>query len=144
MKNRNLEHKNDWKTPDSVFDFIYKNLIQIKKEDFFDPCPFMHDVSQWDWLSIDWQRYNFCNPPYSLELKTAFVKKAIQEKKRWNSTVLLLPVSTSTKLFHDYILPNISRPIVFLPWRVKFSWYNTKWVFVSNKCWMHDSMLVFL
>lgn len=135
MKNRNLQHKDDWKTPDYI-------LNDIKKEfwAFFDPCPYQHDMS-WNWLEVEWWFINFVNPPYSRVLKEAFVKKWIEESKKWKTCVFLLPVSTSTKLFHDYILPN-KKEIRFIRWRVKFSWYNTKWEFVSNNCWMHDSMLV--
>ena len=137
MKNRNLEHKNDWATP--------KTLINKIKQEFWpllDPCPFQHNLEERDWLEIAWELVNFINPPYSLDLKTAFVKKAIEESKKWKKCIMLLPVSTSTKLFHEYILPNISEPIRFLKGRVKFSWWNTKWEWVYNKCWMHDSMLV--
>lgn len=140
MKNRNIEHRNDWATPDSVFNFIEKELW-FKKKIFFDPCPFTHDIEKWDWLKIDWKGYNFINPPYELKLKTSFVKKAIEEAKKWNTCIMLLPVSTSTKLFHDYILPN-QKNVIFLKGRVKFSGWNTKGEWVSDKCGMHDSMIV--
>ena len=54
---------------------------------------------------------------------------------------MLLPVSTSTVLFHDYILPN-SKDIRFLRGRVKFIGKNTFGEIVSNKAGMHDSMIV--
>lgn len=139
MKNRNLEHKDDWSTPKAF-------LEEIKNEfwNFFDPCPFQHDMS-WNGLEIEWGGVNFINPPYSdklpLKLKSSFVKKAIEESKKWKICVMLLPVSTSTKLFHEYILPN-KKEIRFLKWRLKFSWYNTFGEFVSENCWMHDSMIV--
>lgn len=136
MKNRNIKHSNDWKTPD---DF----KLSLSKEfwNMFDPCPFQHNLEEWDWLKIEWEDVNFVNPPYSLDLKTAFVKKAIEESKKWKTCVMLLPVSTSTKLFHEYILPN-TKEIRFIKGRIKFSWWNTKWEWVENKCWMHDSMIV--
>ena len=137
MKNRNLEHKDDRKTPKEFYDKL--------NEEFnfdFDPCPYQHDMS-WDWLEIERWQSNFINPPYSRKLKDAFVKKAIEESKKWKLCVLLLPVSTSTILFHDYIQPN-AKEIKFIKGRIKFSWYNTKWEFVDNKCWMHDSMVVVL
>ena len=144
MKNRNLDHKNDWKTPDSVFDFIF-DRYGFYKENLFDPCPFMNDINNWDWLKDEWnkEKHIFINPPYELKLKEAFVKKWIEfaEKNPKRFVIMLLPVSTSTKLFHDYILPN-KKEIHFLKWRVKFSWRNTKWEWVNNKCWMHDSMIV--
>jgi hypothetical protein len=49
---------------------------------------------------------NFINPPYSRKLKEAFIRKALEESKKGKTCVLLLPVSTSTAIFHDVILPN--------------------------------------
>lgn len=54
---------------------------------------------------------------------------------------MLLPVSTSTKLFHDVIQPN-AKEIRFLRGRVKFAGVNTKGEFVKDKPPMHDSMVV--
>jgi hypothetical protein len=51
--------------------------------------------------------------------------------------------STSTKLFHDYILPN-AIDIRFLKGRIKFLGVNTKGEYVTNKAPMHDSMVVVL
>ena len=101
MKNRNLEHKDDWATPDYVLNPLYKEF-----GDLFDPCPFQHNVSDWDGLDIEWANKNFINPPYSRVLKNNFVLKAIEESKKGKLCVILLPVSTSTKLFHEHILPN--------------------------------------
>lgn len=139
MKNRNLEHKNDWKTPENIFDIIKKEFW-LCKDKMFDPCPFLHNMDR-NWLCIDWYKYNFVNPPYELKTKEAFVKKAIEESEKWKVCIMLLPVSTSTKLFHNFILPN-NRKIIFLKGRVKFSGWNTKGQWVENKCVMHDSMLV--
>lgn len=135
MKNRNMNNKDDRKTPLS----LYKQLDDEFHFDF-DPCPYNHDMT-WDWLEIPRWQSNFINPPYSRKLKEAFVRKAIEESRKWKLCVLLLPVSTSTILFHDYIKPN-AKEIRFLKWRVKFWWINTKWEYVENKCWMHDSMIV--
>lgn len=55
--------------------------------------------------------------------------------------VMLLPVSTSTKLFHDVILPN-AKEIEFVRKRIKFKGVNTFGVYVDNKSPMHDSMIV--
>lgn len=55
----------------------------------------------------------------------------------------VLPVSTSTKLFHDCIQPN-AKEIRFLRGRVKFQGINTKGELVSTKCGMHDSMVIVL
>lgn len=133
MKNRNLENIDDWATPD----YFYK---QINEEfDFnFDPCPLF---SKFDGLIIDWKERNFINPPYSQKLKTAFITKALIESRKNKLCVCLLPVSTSTKLFHDLILPN-AKEIRFIKGRIKFVGVNTFGVKVTEKCGMHDSMLI--
>ena len=101
MKNRNINHVDDWATPD----YIYKELNDEFSFDF-DPCPLQHDTTKWNGLDLSWGERNFINPPYSRKLKEAFVLKAIEESKKGNLCVMLLPVSTSTKLFHHHILPN--------------------------------------
>lgn len=135
MKNRNLDHKDHRATPP----YFYEELNKEFNFDF-DPCPYMHDML-WDWLTVERWKSNYINPPYSRKLKDAFVKKAIEESKKGNLCVMLLPVSTSTVLFHDYILPN-AKDIRFIKWRIKFIWINGNWELVKNKCGMHDSMVV--
>lgn len=57
-----------------------------------------------------------------------------------NLCVMLLPVSTSTKIFHDIIYKNAE--IRFLKGRVSFKGTNTKGEYVDDKKPMHDSMVV--
>jgi hypothetical protein len=133
MKNRNLPARDDWQTPKE----IYQKLNTEFQFDF-DPCPLLNEF---DGLTIDWQQSNFINPPYSLKLKQAFVLKAIEESKKGKLCVMLLPVSTSTKLFHNHILPNASE-IRFIEKRIKFIGINTKGEYVTTKTPMHDSMVV--
>lgn len=54
---------------------------------------------------------------------------------------MLLPVSTSTKLFHEHIKPN-AREIRFVRGRIHFLGTNTKGKYVTDKAPMHDSMIV--
>lgn len=136
MKNRNLQHKDDWATPKEIY-----NKLNEEFNFDFDPCPFQHNTDIWDGLEIEWKERNFINPPYSRELKERFVRKAIEESKKGKLCVMLLPVSTSTKLFHNDILPN-QKDIRFFKGRIKFCGINTKGDFVTNKAGMHDSMLV--
>jgi site-specific DNA-methyltransferase (adenine-specific) len=133
MKNRNLIHSDNWATPEK----LYKEIDKEFNFDF-DPCPLF---SPFDGLLIEWGKSNFINPPYSRKLKEAFVIKAIEESKKGKICVMLLPVSTSTNLFHNYILPN-AKNIRFLKGRVKFEGINTKGEKVNNKAGMHDSMLI--
>lgn len=135
MKNRNLNHNDNWKTPKDLYDELNE------KFNFdFDPCPLNHDVSKWNGLEIEWKKSNFINPPYSKKLKEAFIKKAFEESKKGKLCVMLLPVSTSTRIFHEIIYPFAE--IIFLQGRVKFEGINTKGELVKNKCGMHDSMIV--
>lgn len=138
MKNRNLKHSDNWETPKWLYDQL--------NEEFnfdFDPCPISYEpiTPDKDGLLIDWGERNYINPPYSRKLKDAFVKRAIEMSKKGKLCVCLLPVSTSTVLFHDYIQPN-AKEIRFLRGRVKFIGYNTYGEKVSNKAGMHDSMIV--
>jgi site-specific DNA-methyltransferase (adenine-specific) len=113
MKNRKKEH-DDWATPQEVYD-ILDNEFKFT----FDPCPLNH---KFDGLKTDWSKSNFVNPPYSRELKEAFIKKAYEESLKGNTSVLLLPVSTSTKIFHEIIYPNAE--IRFWKGRIKFLGIN--------------------
>jgi len=136
MKDRNITHSDDWATP--------KDFYEKLNEEFhfdFDPCPFQNDVNKFDWITAEWGNVNFVNPPYSRKLKEAFVIRGIEEAKKGKTCVFLLPVSTSTKLFHEHILPN-KKEIRFIKWRLKFTGWNTKWEFVDSKVGMHDSMIV--
>lgn len=132
MKNRNLNAGDDWATPSYIYDPLNKEFSFD-----YDPCP-LH--STFDGLSIEWGRSNFVNPPYSRELKEKFIKKAYEESQKGNICVLLLPVSTSTKIFHEYIYGKAE--IRFLRGRVKFEGINTKGERITSKCGMHDSMIV--
>ena len=103
MKNRNIRHSDDWATPPQFYDRL--------NEEFnfnFDPCPFQHDIKDWDGIEIEWKERNFINPPYQRKLKEAFTIKAIEESKKGKLCVMQLPVSTSTQLFHRHILPFMS------------------------------------
>ena len=135
MKERKPIHDN-WKTPDYLYNYLDREFNFD-----FDPCPLNHDLSKWDGLKIEWGYRNFVNPPYSRKLKEAFIKKAIEESKKGKTCVCLIPVSTSTVLFHDYIKPN-AKEIRFLKGRVKFQGINSFGDLVTNKCGMHDSMIV--
>ena len=133
MKNRKPTHDN-WATPKELYD-------QLNQEFHFDfdPCPLN---SKFDGLdrNIEWGKSNFINPPYSRLLKDEFIKRAYEERSKGKKSVMLLPVSTSTKVFHEYIYDKAE--IRFLKGRVKFTGVNTKGEMVSDKCGQHDSMIV--
>lgn len=141
MKDRNLKHEDNWATPKEFYDKLNEEF-----EFDFDPCPINHDISKWDGLKIEWKKSNFINPPYSNKkatgyLKESFVKKAIKESKKGKLCVMLLPVSTSTRLFHNIILKE-KPEIRFIFKRIKFCGINTFGEYVTTKAPMHDSMIV--
>lgn len=138
MKNRNIAHSDNWATPKKFFDELNSEFNFD-----FDPCPLCcgEITPEKDGLLISWGSRNFINPPYSRKLKEAFVEKAVKESKLGKLCVMLLPVSTSTKLFHETILPN-AKEIRFVRGRIRFEGVNTFGVQVNNKSPMHDSMLV--
>lgn len=136
MKNRNIEHSDNWATPA----WLYNQLNEEFDFDF-DPCPLNTGIitPEKDGLLIEWGHRNFINPPYSRKLKEAFIDKGIQESKRGKLCVFLLPVSTSTKIFHKLIIPNVNE-IRFIEGRVSFDGINTKGEQADDNP-MHDSMI---
>ena len=119
MKKIHINNDDNYATPPE----LYKELNKRFNFDF-DPCPYNENEIVNDGLKIEWGESNFVNPPYSdLKatgfLKSSFIKKGIEEMKKGKLSVFLIPVSTSTKLFHDYIKPNATE-IYFLKGRIKF------------------------
>jgi len=128
IKKIHINNDDNYATPPDFYEELNKRF----KFDF-DPCPYNEDIVD-DGLIKEWGNFNFINPPYSQKLKEAFVKKAIEESKKGKLCVMLLPVSTSTALFHDYILPNATS-IEFVRGRIKFGKRdeNGDFYYVKNK-----------
>lgn len=112
---------NEWATPQPFFDALNKefkfNLDPSATEDNA-KCKRFFTVAD-DGLKKSWGGYRvFCNPPYGKELKS-WVKKAYEESKKKNTTVvLLIPARTDTSYFHDYIYGKAE--IRFIRGRLKF------------------------
>ena len=134
MKFNRPKQPDHWKTPDK----FYSKLDERFNFDF-DPCPLNHDINEWDGLEVEWGQRNFVNPPYSKKLKEAFIIKAYEESKKGKLCVLLLPASTDTIIFHEYIL-DIAQ-IEFLQGRLKFEGYNNRGEFCNQPA-QKGSMLV--
>lgn len=94
----------------------------------------------WDGLEVEWGQCNFVNPPYSRPNLKNFVLKGIAEAKKGKVCVFLIPASTDTKLFHDYILPNAT-DIQFVRGRLKFGGFNNQGEWVEGPA-MKGSMVV--
>lgn len=114
MKKIHINNDDNYATPPD----FYENLNKVYNFDF-DPCPYNEKEITINGLDIEWGESNFVNPPYSQKLKEAFVIKGIEEMKKGKVCVFLIPVSTSTKLFHKYIKPNATK-IEFVEGRIKF------------------------
>ena len=134
MKNGKARNTHDdFATPKELYD-----RLDAEFHFDFDPCP-LH--SPFDGLSpsCPWGQTNFINPPYTRTLKEAFIRRAYSESQNGKVCVMLLPVSTSTRIFHDIIYPNAE--IRFLRGRPKFI-FEKEGKTISNKSGQHDSMIV--
>ena len=133
MKGRDgLIASDHWATPK----YLYEELNKEFNFDF-DPCP-LH--SNFDGLAIEWGQSNFVNPPYNRVDKPKFIEKAYLEWRKGKTVVMLIPVSTSTKHFHEYIKPYAE--IRFIYGRVAFVGINTKGELSEKQKGKHDSMIV--
>lgn len=117
-----LSHSSDeWKTPKKIYD-------HFMALGYFDPCPFGGKV---DGLQIEWGGRNFVNPPYS-QLK-AWVLKSIEEAKKGNEVVLLIPARTDTKAFK-----------ALFDYGCDFAFVHKRLRFNDSNCAPFPSMLVTL
>lgn len=114
MKKIHINNDDNYATPPE----LYNELNQRFNFDF-DPCPYNEEDIKVCGLKVNWGKMNFVNPPYTQKLKEAFLNKAIEEMNKGNSSVFLIPVSTSTKVFHEIIKPKATS-IEFVKGRIKF------------------------
>lgn len=139
MKRLNLGKNDSWATPE----LLYNKLNDIYQFDF-DPCPYNTGIikPENDGLLIDWGFSNYVNPPYSSELKKLFFLKGISEMEKEKRSVFIVPVSLSTKLFHDIIYPKATE-IFFFNKRIKWEKYDDQGNrFVPKSGSPHESMMI--
>ena len=108
------------RTPKKIYDELDKEFNFD-----FDPCP---NNPNFDGLLISWKNRNFVNPPFK-DLKI-WVKKSYEVSLKGKICVMLLPVRTDTKIFHDVILPYADQ-IRFIKGRLKFEQYENSAPFPS-------------
>lgn len=116
--------RNDYMTPPKLIELVLK----IKGVEYFtlDTCCSKKNIpalkyfidGRQDGLEKPWEILNWCNPPYDKCDK--WVKKAYEEQKKGNETVMLIPVRTETKYWHDYILFNKNVKIHWLKKGTRF------------------------
>lgn len=81
-----------WIIPPEIYDPLNKEFKFT-----FDPCPLNPDF---DGLKVEWGISNWVNPPFWAGI-TAWVRKAIEEQKKGNKSVLILPLDNWVKLLLD-------------------------------------------
>lgn len=111
-----------WATPQDLFDRLNQEFHftldvcalpeNAKCERYYTP--------EQDGLKQPWDGVVWCNPPYSKGNIPKWLEKASNEKC---TVVMLLPVSTDTGWFHDYIYGKAE--IRFIRGKVKFG--RAKW-----------------
>lgn len=126
MKYNFEQTRNDYETPPELYNMA---LMYLGADEFdLDTCCSRFNIpakfhcidGEQDGLKEDWLKLNWCNPPYNECIK--WIKKAYEEQQKGNETVMLLPVRTETKYWHDYILFN---PNVHIHWlRKGYSFIN--------------------
>lgn len=109
--------ENDYKTPPILYEMALEHW-GIDKFDL-DVCCTDENIPAKnycknginDGLVADWQKYNWCNPPFN-ECKK-WIQKAYNERMKGKATAMLIPVRTETAYWHEYILFN---PCVHIEW----------------------------
>lgn len=111
-----------WETP-------WRIIKKLDKEFGFtlDPCCLPHNATAEKYytpedngLVQDWSgEVVYCNPPYSRGNIDKWVKKCYEESQKQNTTVVaLLPVSTSSNWWHNWIVGKAE--VRFVERRVRF------------------------
>ena len=83
-----------WLTPPT----LYTSLDNEFHFDF-DPCPYPKP-EEFNSLEIPWGKMNYVNPPFRKKDggPTAFIRKAIKEQKKGNSSVIVVPTPSYVNL----------------------------------------------
>jgi site-specific DNA-methyltransferase (adenine-specific) len=106
-----IKNCDSYSTPENIF-------ADLDREFHFndDPCPLDPQPLN-DGLSREWGNSTFMNPPYSNP--EPWVRKAYEESLRGKIVVGLLRGDTSTRWFHDWVLPYAD--LRFVRGRIKFN-----------------------
>jgi len=115
QKNRTPAPSDSWSTNLRFYDLLNHRF----NFDPFDPCPMDNDPEKFNGLIAEWEGDRiFVNPPYSRQAKEDFIRRGFQESQKGKLIVMLIPASTSTRIFHEVILPNSD--IEFVRGRIPF------------------------
>lgn len=120
MNNVLWSHKScEWSTPQELFDQLDAEFhfdVDVCETDENAKCK-KYYTTQDDGLSKSWVGTVWCNPPYGRAIGQ-WIRKAFVEAANGSTVVMLLPVRTDTKWFHEYIYGRAE--IRFIRGRIKF------------------------
>ena len=126
MKYNYTRSKNDYMTPVELLN----RALNTKQKEFFDldvcctrenvPAVHYYKSGEIDGLKEPWKKLNWCNPPFDECAK--WIKKAYLEQQEGKETVMLIPVRTEAKYWHEYILYNP---------KVKIEWLRKGYSFIN-------------
>lgn len=112
--------RDDWVTPDWLFRWC--SVVWGPFDMDVAASELNHKVALYltaveDGLLSQWGPCNWCNPPFNLAAE--FTERAAVMATRGGSSLLLLPVATGSRWFHDNVFHEASE-LVFLRGRVAF------------------------
>lgn len=110
-------NKDDWETPQDLFDRLNKEFsftVDLCADDFNHKVAKYYTKQNNGMLADIEDERVFCNPPYGREIGK-WVKKCAEGKC---VAVMLLPARTDTRWFHNYIYNKAE--VRFLKGRLKF------------------------
>ena len=108
-----------WSTPDDLFEDLDAEFgfdLDVAASSQNAKCADFLSIAQ-DGLTVPWWGRCWMNPPYGRGI-TAWVEKAFNYAQSGGLIVGLLPASTDTRWFHQYVAP--AKEIRFLKGRLKF------------------------
>lgn len=119
MSKYNFEQKrNDYMTPPGLINNLLKEIgfgafdMDVCCTEYNIPARYHNIDGIIDGLKTDWMKLNWMNPPFDVCDK--WVKKAVAEQEKGNTTYALIPARTETKFWHDHILFNPNVEVRFL------------------------------
>jgi len=122
FKERTENSKDHWETPNRIFKLIEKTLhlrftLDPASSHTNHKCEKYYTKKE-DGLKQSWKGEKvFCNPPY--KNKDLWIKKGFEEgEHRKTIVVLLIPVNSDTKIWHQYVMK--AQQILFVKGRISF------------------------
>lgn len=119
-----MARRDDWQTPPKLFNYIHStvgfkvdaaaNSVNHLLPDWYGPgSPIAEDA-----LTVPlWASPAWCNPPYGRGINK-WLEKFVEQQRLGNIIVALLPASTGTQWWWEWIVPN--GEILFLVGRIPF------------------------